>query len=255
VATYHPHRVAAIVTVVAMVGVANSFDGSLSADSGETEDALIRSVVAQTTRTGISARAMRELRAGTTSGKHQGWMDVETLVNPSTGLTWRILEEGGSERTRKKVLREVLQGEAATWRTGGDAAALTLENYSFEPMADQGSGQLRLRLKPRRVDDKLIDGVLIVSADGYPIRLEGKLAKSPSFWVRSVTVVKHYGRFAGVALPVSLESMADVRMVGQSSFSMRYTYREVNGKIIPQSVASAPSFGLSDILTLHASRN
>ena len=238
-----------------MVGLANSFNISLNAEDAESAEQLIRNVIAQTTRSGISARAVRELRAGTANGKHQGWMEVETVTHPSTGLTWRILEQGGSERTRNKVLREVLQGEAASMRNGGDEAALTPDNYSFEPITDQGSGPLRIRLKPRRADDKLVDGVLTVSADGYPLRLEGKLAKSPSFWVRSVTIVKRYGRFAGVALPTSLESVADVRMVGQSNFSMRYHYREVNGQDIPHAVAFAPLSDVSaEILTLHGSR-
>lgn len=249
VATANPHRVAAIVTVAAMVGVASAFHVSLGAEAVASADALIERVVAQTTRTGISARAFRELRAGTTTGKHQGWMEVETVMNPSTGLTWRVLEEGGSERTRNKVLREVLQAEAATQRNGADTSALTMENYLFEPMTLQSGGPLKIRLTPRRRDDKMIDGVLTVSADGYPIRLEGKLAKSPSFWVRSVTIVRCYERFAGVALPISLESTADVRLVGRSSFAMRYDYREVNGERIPHSIAAALSFRSSaDIL-------
>lgn len=242
VAAANPHRVASIVTVAAMVGLASGFDVSLGAEAVESAEALIEKVVAQTTRTGISARAFRELRAGTTTGKHHGWMEVETFMNPSTGLTWRVLEEGGSERTRDKVLREVLQAEAASQRNGADTTALTTDNYLFEPSTLQRGSPLKIRLTPRRTDDKLIDGVLTVSADGYPIRLEGKLAKSPSFWVRSVTIVRCYERFAGVALPISLESIADVRMVGRSSFTMRYDYREVNGERIPHSLTAAPSF-------------
>ena len=249
VATPNPHRVAAVVTVSAMVGLAMAFDVSLGAEAVESAEALIEKVVAQTTRTGISARAFRDLRAGTTTGKHQGWMEVETFMNPSTGLTWRVLDEGGSERTRNKVLREVLQAEAASQRNGADTSALTTENYFFEPLTLQRGSPLKIRLTPRRDDDKLIDGVLTASADGYPLRLEGKLSKSPSFWVRSVTIVRCYERIAGVALPISLESTADVRLVGRSSFTMRYDYREVNGERIPHSNAAAPAFRSSaDIL-------
>jgi hypothetical protein len=240
--TANPHRVAAILTVAAMAGLASAFDVSLSAEDAASADALIQMVVAQTTRAAVSTRALRELRAGTTSGKHHGWMEVETVMNPSSGLTWRVLEEGGSERTRNKVLRQVLQAEAASQRNGSDATALTPENYSFQPLAPQCADQLNIRLIPRRDDDKLIDGVLTVSPDGYPLQLEGKLAKSPSFWVRTVTIVRRYGRIAGVALPISLESTAEVRLVGQSSFTMRYDYREVNGERILHSTATDPAF-------------
>ena len=85
---------------------------------------------------------------------------------------------------------------------------------------------------PRREDPTLIDGILTVSPDGYPLRLEGKLAKSPSFWVKSVTVVKHYSRFSGVALPTSIESLADLKMFGRATFTMRYRYSEVDGRTV-----------------------
>jgi hypothetical protein len=182
-------------------------------------------------------------------------MSVETVVMPSGAFSWNVLTEGGSERTRNKVFRELLQAEAAAWRAGArDAAALTPANYQFTPIGTPGTGQVQLRLTPRREDSKLIEGTLTVTSDGYPVRLEGRMAKSPSFWVRSVTVVKRYGRFAGVALPTGIESLADVKMFGKSSFSMQYQYREVNGRAIPHALAGAtPQFGPSrEILALHA---
>lgn len=248
------HRMAAILTVAAMLGLASAFDVKVAAEGEESAESLIQRVIAQTTRGGIAVRAIRELRAGTRSGKHQGWMEVETIVNPSGAFTWKVIEEGGSERTRSRVFRELLQTEAASWRDGmRDGAALTPDNYEFLPLPSSRPGQAEIRLKPRRADCKLVDGILTVSADGYPLQLEGKLAKSPSFWVKSVTVVKRYGTFAGVALPTTVESLADVKMFGQSTFTMRYRYSEVNGRSIPGTIASAPSFGPSaEILAVYA---
>ena len=83
--------------------------------------------------------------------------------------------------------------------------------------------------------------------------LEGRLAKSPSFWVRSVTIMKRYTRVGGVSLPVVIESLADVKIFGKSSFSMRYSYTAVNGRSVGHSASSAPSFGPSaQLLALHA---
>jgi hypothetical protein len=42
--------------------------------------------------------------------------------------------------------------------------------------------------------------------------------------------VKQYGRFAGVALPIAVESVADLKLFGTSTFTMRYTYTNVNGR-------------------------
>jgi hypothetical protein len=224
---------ATISAVVAIGGFALA-GTDLRADESMASDGFIQRVVAQTTRSGLAIRAIREMRAGTVSGKHQGWMTVQTSVTPAGTFSWDVVSEGGSNRTREKVFLAVLDTEAAAWRTGGnDSAALTPENYVFTPLPVSRPGQVQIQLKPRRSDQRLINGILTVSSDGYPISLEGVLAKSPSFWVKSVRVVKRYGRFAGVALPTIVESHADLKLVGKSTFTMRYQYLEVNGRVFP----------------------
>jgi hypothetical protein len=221
----------------------------VAAEFDETAESLIQRVIAETTRSGIAVRATRHLEAGTVSGKHRGWMDVETSVAADGSFAFNVIEEGGSERTREKVFRAVLEAESIAWRAGSrDAAALSLANYEFIPIS-----QTKLQLKPRRADSKLVDGVLTVNSDGHPVMLEGRLAKSPSFWVRSVTIMKRYTRVGGVSLPVVIESLADVKMFGKSSFSMRYHYSAVNGRSVGHTASSAPAFGPSpQLLALHA---
>ena len=205
-------RTVAMIASLACLAVAMNAGTVLSAEEVE---AIIQRVVAQTTRGDIAVRATRRLEAGTVSGKHRGWMDVETSASPAGAFTWKVIGEGGSERTRDKVFKAILEAEAEGWRAGPrDAAALSLDNYEFIPTASD-HGQLKLKLNPRRTDSRLVVGTLTVSADGHPILLEGKLAKSPSFWVRSVTIVKKYARIGGVSLPVSIESLADLWMLGK----------------------------------------
>ena len=243
------------VAIATAVSAAGLLGAPLRAERAEEEAALIQRVVAQTTRAAVALRATRELRAGTVSGKHQGWMRVETTVTPAGAFAWNVLEEGGSERTREKVLYALLKGEEDAWRSGErDMAALTPANYEFTALPAAQSGQLQIQLKPRRSDPKLIDGILTVTNDGHPLRLEGKLAKSPSFWVKSITVVKDYTRFGGISLPTSIESLADLKMFGRSTFTMRYHYSEVAGRSVSHAAASAPFVGPSaEILATHGS--
>jgi hypothetical protein len=247
-------QLVALVATVAAVGLVAGFDVKLSAADDEDGSAIIQRVIAHAAQAGIAIHATRELRAGTVSGKHQGWITVDTALDSSGAFSWRVIEEGGSERTRQKVLYELLKNEAATRLGAAGDAALTPANYDFAPMPSSRGGQVSIRLTPKRADARLIDGTLTVSTDGYPIRLEGRMAKSPSFWVRSVSMVTHYGRFAGIALPTSVETLADVRMVGRSSLTMRYRYSVVNGRTVSHAVASAPFVGPSaEILALHGS--
>ena len=197
------------------------------------DDQLIQRIVAETTRSDVTLKAFRELRAGTLNGKHQGWMDVETTVDPTGEFQWKVIGEGGSERTRIKVLREMMKAESEAAHRSPAATALTPANYTFHRRPRSGTGRIEIGLEPRRQDPRLIVGTLTVTDDGTPVRLEGRLAKSPSFWVKSVAVVKRYELIQGVSLPTSVESIADVKLVGQSSFSMRYRYHEVNGQAVP----------------------
>lgn len=232
----HTRTSAWLIPVMVLAGLANALSTTTLAREGE--DGFLQRVISQTTRSGFSVRATRSLNAGTKSGKHQGWMSVETVQGSNGQFTWTVIDEGGSERTRNKVFRELLKAEADAWRGGAkDASALTLDNYTFTPLPSS-NGHVRIQLTPRREDPRLVLGTLTVSADGYPLVLEGRLAKSPSFWVKGVSIVKRFARIGGIALPTSIESTADVRFVGQSHFSMAYAYRELNGRDVHQSPAA-----------------
>ncbi len=54
-----------------------------------------------------------------------------------------------------------------------------------------------------------------------------------------MTIVKHFAQIGDIALPTSIESVADVRLVGQATFSMRYDYRELNGRNVSHVGATA----------------
>jgi hypothetical protein len=210
-------------------------------DLAELDQRFIARVVTQTNRSDVTLRALRALRAGTAEGKHEGWMEIETVANSSGGFRWSVLDEGGSERTRTRVFRALLDAEAEAWRAGTrDAAALTESNYTFSPVSRTREGNIVIRLQPKRRDARLIDGTLTVRDDGSPVRLEGYLAKSPSFWVKRVHVVKRFARIGGLTVPTAVESTADVKLVGRSVFSMQYRYQEINGRPVNTVARATP---------------
>ena len=65
--------------------------------------------------------------------------------------------------------------------------------------------------------------------DGELVRLQGRLAKNPSLWVRSVHIARLYDRIDGVVLPVALESNAELRLLGPATLRMTYEYLEIDG--------------------------
>ena len=106
---------------------------------------------------------------------------------------------------------------------------LTEANYVFDACAEEG-GYRRISMTPRRRDSRLIEGSLLLIPRKGPLRLEGRLARSPSFWVRWVDVVWKYGDIGGAMMPVQVQSRASVRFFGLSTFVMTYDYEAINGR-------------------------
>jgi hypothetical protein len=189
-----------------------------------------------------SYRALRHLEAANEKFDLKAWMDVWTEADAS-GFRYRIVREEGSDKIRSKVFRESLETERRMWATGEpDAATVTAANYIFDDRGGVSDGLATLDIKPRRKDVLLVDGsIFLRPGDGELLKLEGDLAKAPSFWTRRVRVVRQFQRFAGIRMPVMLDAVANLRLFGHSTFRAVYEYETVNEERVgtPQLRAAA----------------
>jgi hypothetical protein len=176
-------------------------------------------------------RALRHLEARNDTFEKSAWMDVWTEGDAS-GFRYLIVSEDGSDYIRSKVFRATLDTERKMWASRApDRAALTPANYVFEDGGAQPDGLASLTVKPRRKDVLLVDGSIFLNPeDGELVRMEGRLSKAPSFWTRRVEIVRWYQRIAGFRMPTALESVANVRVAGVSTFRMSYDYESINGQ-------------------------
>jgi hypothetical protein len=179
-------------------------------------------------------RARRRLEARNDRFKAAGWIEVTTEFAPELGLTWTVTDEGGSTYIRRNVLLKALGAEATAVRAGDPAkAAITDANYNFFASEDQDDDTASIRIEPRRRDMLLVSGLIVLTRrDGDLVQIEGRLSKSPSFWTRTVDVIRRYDRKNGIRVPVSLKSTANVRIAGQSEFLMTYVYETINGESV-----------------------
>jgi hypothetical protein len=182
----------------------------------------------------IPYSAIRRLEAENRKTGRQGWMEVRTTFDRDGILTITVLSEGGSEQIRNKVLRAALQAEqdAVKRRRGTSAAAA--DNYECGEAQLEQSGLLRLPLRPKEKSRNLVVGDLFMQpATRDVVSVKGQLAKSPSFWISRVDVEWTYRRIhKQQVLPVSLQSTANVKMFGPSTFRMTYDYESVDGEPI-----------------------
>ena len=170
----------------------------------------------------------------------EAWLEAWTEFD-DRGFRYTIVSETGSDYIRNRVLKAVLKREQELVADGDcRRSELTPDNYEFQDV-QQGDGERYVTLKPKRKDVLLVDGRMVLSQDGSELlRVEGRLAKNPSFWTSLVNIIRHYARLDGVRVPVATESIAKVKFAGIAYLDVHYEYETINGR--PVSVAARHAF-------------
>jgi hypothetical protein len=180
-------------------------------------------------------RALRHLKAE--NGSRTGWLEALTEYSFETGFRYEITAEGGSGLIRAKVLKALLEGERDVIAAGETSrSSLARSNYTFQANGIDSDGLANVLLSPRRKERVLVSGMMALNpADGALVRLQGRLARNPSFWIREVDIVRSYERIDGRVVPVSLETKAQVRFLGEATLRMTYVYSEIDGRRLTSS--------------------
>lgn len=171
--------------------------------------------------------ASRRLEAS--GGGQHAWLEVRTDFTPATNFVYEVTAEGGSGYIRSRVLRSLLEEEKALiGRSATATVAISTDNYTFAPEGVNADGLAVVGITPRRKERSLIRGRVFLTTDGELVRVEGVLAKNPSFWTTRVNVVRSYQRINGVLMPASLDTTARLRLLGSSSLRMTYRYSHID---------------------------
>lgn len=181
--------------------------------------------------------ALRRLEATTLKNGQHAWLEARTTFDPSVGrLIIHILAEGGSDAIRRRVLHAALNRERElVAKRAPLPVPIVSERYLCKAPVPSPAGLWRIDVTPRRRDDGLIRGSVLMDARRDLRRMQGSLARTPSFWVKAVDIDWQFARVDGAVLPVRLDAMAQVKIVGPSSFQMTLDYEQVNGRPIPTS--------------------
>ena len=182
-------------------------------------------------------RAYRRMHASSGSSKYEAWMEAWTELKGGK-FSYEIVSERGSDTVRSKVLRTVLAREQELINSGDSGKGdLTADNYEFVEGGRDADGSRVVQMKPRRNDVLLVDGRAVLNERGELMRVEGRLAKNPSFWTSLVNIVRRYARVGGVRVPIATETTAKVKFVGTAQMEVSYAYQSVNGRPVALSEA------------------
>ena len=138
-----------------------------------------------------------------------------------------VVSEDGWKAAQKHVLHKMLESEMEVSRPEmRTRAKLIPENYDFALVGTElvsGRTAYVLEVRPKRNEHYLFEGRIWVDGGDYALaRAEGKPAKKPSFWTKSIHFVQIYQKCGPVWFPLSTQSVTEARLVGITDVSIEY---------------------------------
>ncbi len=170
----------------------------------------------------------REYRLYGSSENEKPTSEITAAVSfaPPDQKSFSIEEVRGSDRGKtivEHVLRNEVDAAKESAQKNGVPGGIDHQHYDFTLLGQNvldGHSCWLLRAKPKFEDKRLIDGTAWVDKETYLVRrLEGDLAKSPSWWIKSVYVTVTFAGIDGMWLQTNTIAIADVRIVGRHIFT------------------------------------
>lgn len=157
------------------------------------------------------------------TNKAEAQIVADVTFRPPVLTTYKIRQSKGN-LLGKEVVRRVLAGETDMVKKHHETD-VTGQNYNFEFLRSQvveGHDCYVLKILPKRKDNNLLNGTILLDANTYQIRrIEGDLQKSPSWWVKNVHVVFVLGDVGGMWQSTTREFSGDIRVIGNWTMRVR----------------------------------
>lgn len=146
---------------------------------------------------------------------------------------FELVSEQGSKFLRSRVLKKLIKAEqGSSNQERKQKTGITEKNYQFslERVEELSYGRYYvLRIKPRRKDKYLLDGLIwVIDGDFAIVQIVGRPARRPSFWIRRIYFVHQYTKVGDFWLPASNQTEARVFLFGKSTVSIHYRNYRVN---------------------------
>ena len=153
---------------------------------------------------------------------------------------FEIVSSDGWGGARKHVFPRLLESEReASMPDIRDRSRITSENYSFEMLGTDYINQRPayvIAIRPKTQNKYLVQGRIWVDRDEYAIvRIDGRPAKNPSFWIKSVHFVHSYQKSGSFWFPASDRSVTDVRIFGTTELTIEYLDYSPNAPMLSAS--------------------
>jgi len=155
-------------------------------------------------------------------------MNVRVTYESGVGKQFEIISMENADGLQKRVFDKLLEGEMEASRKDSSnvESGITLANYDFTFVGEanlNGRECLLLQLKPKRNSKYLIEGKAWVDVKEHSIvRVEGRTAKSVSFWIGKPYIVQNFRKVDDVWVSASNQSTSDVKLIGKTELTVDF---------------------------------
>ena len=169
--------------------------------------------------------AVRTYEIRNTEGKVGAQAVVRVEYRAPDKKTFSKTSEKGSSIVRHLVFDRLIQSESET-SSGREHhnSAITTTNYTFTLAGEEEVGPYHcfvLEAMPKRKDKYLFEGKIWIDTEDFAVvKIAGRPAKRPSFWINRADFVRRYQRIDGFWFPLRDETFVDVKMYGQRVFTV-----------------------------------
>ena len=150
--------------------------------------------------------ANRRYRVTSDKGKLRSETQVSLQYQSPDSKQFKVLSESGPG-TLRNIIKSLLtfETEAALGRAGNNSS-ITSTNYTFQLAGRdtvEGYDCVVVKASPKRKDKYLFEGQIWIEEKEFAIvKIVGRPAKRPSFWIKSADFTRHYQRIDGTWLPL-----------------------------------------------------
>ena len=150
-----------------------------------------------------------------------GEFALERHFTAPHSLTFKSVHFEGDGFVKTNVIARLLQSEVDHVQKDDPAStALRPENYkfSYKGVIQEGDRLLHVyQVKPRKKRIGLFKGHIFLDVQtGSLVRAEGRIAKSPSLFVKKIDFYQEYADIDGFTLPVHMHSEAKTALIGRT---------------------------------------
>jgi hypothetical protein len=163
--------------------------------------------------------------------KEQGKLKALRNISKVGVITYRVLSFQGDNTVKQQVIARFLSAEQQA--QSDNKLAITPANYRFKYRGERqlatGGEVYVFQLAPRSKRVGLFKGEMWLDAHTYlPVYEKGRLVKNPSVFFRKVDFERAYSIRNGIAIPASVNSTIDTRLIGVVQLNVNYSNFEQN---------------------------